>query len=350
MNISRKHIINWSLLILFLITVWSIQAIPSWGEGYARHIYPYISGILSAVSSLFPFSLGDVFIAAASVGIIVQLIYILWKRELIRQRLISLIAFCGWIYAWFYLAWGLNYFREDFYTRTQIPYEAYTPENFKVFLSAYTEELNSGYILTNTVNPAEVANEVRKGYERIAGTFGITEPKGNLKAKNMLSSDLMSKMGISGYMGPFFTEFNLNKDLLPTQYPFTYAHEMAHRLSIASEAEANLYAWIVCTGSEIPPIRFSGNLALLGYVAQNASNLLTEEEYQEFIGSVRPEVLTLYRENLDYWRSLYSPLIGKIQNYFYNLFLKGNRVSSGTKNYSEVIGLLMSYQKHQKLS
>lgn len=350
MNISRKHIINWSLLTLFLITVWSIQAIPSWGEGYARHIYPYISRILSIVSSLFPFSLGDVFIAAASMGIIVRLIYILWKRELIRQRLIGLIAFCGWIYAWFYLAWGLNYFREDFYTRNRIRYEAYTPENFKVFLSAYTKELNSDYILTNTVNPTEVTNEVRKGYERIAGTFGITEPKGNLKAKNMLSSGLMSKMGISGYMGPFFTEFNLNKNLLPSQYPFTYAHEMAHRLSIASEAEANLYAWIVCTGSEVPSIRFSGNLALLGYVAQNASNLLTEEEYGEFIGSVRPEVLSLYRENLDYWRSHYSPLIGKIQNYFYNLFLKGNRISSGTKNYSEVIGLLMSYQKHQKLS
>ena len=33
-----------------------------------------------------------------------------------------------------------------------------------------------------------------------------------------------------GYMGPFFTEFNLNGQLLPVQYPATYAHEMLMRL------------------------------------------------------------------------------------------------------------------------
>ena len=27
-----------------------------------------------------------------------------------------------WIYAWFYLAWGLNYSQKDFYGRTNIPY------------------------------------------------------------------------------------------------------------------------------------------------------------------------------------------------------------------------------------
>ena len=37
-----------------------------------------------------------------------------------------------------------------------------------------------------------------------------------------------------GYMGPFFTEFNLNGQLLPVQYPATYAHEMAHSLSTVS--------------------------------------------------------------------------------------------------------------------
>ncbi|MFQ9022452.1 MAG: DUF3810 family protein [Parabacteroides merdae] len=71
-------------------------------------------------------------------------------------------------------------------------------------------------------------------------------------------------------MGPFFTEYNLNPDLLPVQYPFTYAHEMAHVLGISSEAEANLYGFLVCSRSGVPEIRFSAYFALLPYVLSNA--------------------------------------------------------------------------------
>ena len=45
------------------------------------------------------------------------------------------------------------------------------------------------------------------------------------------------------------------------------------------------------------------------------------------------------------WREKYNPGMGQIQHQVYNAYLKGNQVSSGTKNYSEVIGLLMSLQE-----
>ena len=53
-------------------------------------------------------------------------------------------------------------------------------------------------------------------------------------------------VGVTGSMGPFFCEFTLNGDLLPANYPATYAHELAHLLGITSEAEANFYAYQVC--------------------------------------------------------------------------------------------------------
>lgn len=67
-------------------------------------------------------------------------------------------------------------------------------------------------------------------------------------------------VGVTGSMGPFFCEFTLNGDLLPSQYPATYAHELAHLLGITSEAEANFYAYQVCTRSQVQAIRFSGYL------------------------------------------------------------------------------------------
>lgn len=70
---------------------------------------------------------------------------------------------------------------------------------------------------------------------------------------------------------------------------------------------------------------------------------MTAEEYTELFNSIRPEIIELARSNQTYWMAKYSPLIGNIQNWIYDLYLKGNKIESGRKNYSEVIGLLISY-------
>ncbi len=98
----------------------------------------------------------------------------------------------------------------------------------------------------------------------------------------------MSGVGVMGYMGPFFTEFNLNGQLLPVQYPATYAHEMAHVLSISNEAEANLYSYLICTSSSVPEIRFSGYFSLLPYVLSNAYVALDKDSFEGMEEKITP--------------------------------------------------------------
>lgn len=164
----------------------------------------------------------------------------------------------------------------------------------------------------------------------------------------MLFTPFISMVGVTGSMGPFFCEFTLNGDLLPSQYPATYAHELAHLLGITSEAEANFYAYQVCTRSQVQAIRFSGYLSILSHVLGNARQLMEEEEYTVLTDRIRPEIKTLYAQNRAYWLEKYSPLIGSIQDFIYDLYLKGNRIQSGRKNYSEVIGLLISYEEAKR--
>ena len=89
----------------------------------------------------------------------------------------------------------------------------------------------------------------------------------------------MSGVGVMGYIGPFFVEYNLNPQLLPVQYPATYAHEMAHVLGVSNEAEANYYGYRICISSSVREIRFSGYFSLLGYVLSNAYSVLDEEAF-----------------------------------------------------------------------
>lgn len=343
---KRKVKVRLIILGALLLLVWMTQWVPTLGAGYSQFVYPHISYVLSFFSSCFPFAIGDLFIFVSILSVIVYPIYgrirkMAWKNILLRDA-----EYLAWIYVWFYLAWGLNYSQPNFYQRTHIPYTAYTSENFQVFVNNYVDSLNRSFVPIKGIHEDQVRDESVRLYYQLSDSLGVHRPPHpNPRVKTMLFTPLISKVGVSGSMGPFFCEFTLNGDLLPINYPSTYAHELAHLLGISSEAEANFYAYQVCTRSQIDGIRFSGYFSILNHVLRNAQRLLSEEEYAAMKNRIRPEVIELAKMNQEYWMAKYSPLIGDAQDWIYDLYLKGNKIESGRQNYSEVIGLLISYQE-----
>lgn len=342
--------IRYIVLIILLSAVWATQLIPTWGETYARSVYPIISHILTSFSDLIPFAVGDLFIFLSIVGLLFNPFrarYIQKKRW--RQILLNEAEYLLWIYVWFYGAWGLNYSQKDFHGRTGIPYTAYTPEIFRTFVNGYIDKLNASYTDITSIDESLVCQESVLGYNQISDTLGVHRPPHLApRAKTMLFTPLISMVGVTGSMGPFFCEFTLNGDLLPSQYPATYAHELAHLLGITSEAEANFYAYQVCTRSQVKEIRFSGHLSVLSHVLGNARRLMGEDEYAELFSRIRPEIIELVQKNQQYWMEKYSPLIGRIQEQLYDLYLRGNKIADGRKNYSQVVGLLIAYETWKK--
>jgi len=346
LNIKHSTLIHYGLLGLSLIIVWLTQAIPAWREGYARTLYPHISRVLTALSGWIPFSVGDVFIFLSIVGVLLYPVYGHIKKmkwgKIVRRD----VTYLAWVYVWFYLAWGLNYSQPNFYQRTKTKYVAFTPENFQHFLHDYIDSLNAAYVPLSELEALDktfVHNEVIRQYGILSPTLGVHPPQGHPKVKTMIFTPLFSKMAITGYMGPFFCEFNVNGDLLRSQYPDTYAHELAHLLGITSEAEANFYAYQICTHSDDPRIRYCGYFSVFNHVLNNARRLLADdEEYKELLKTIRPEIIQQAIADRDYWMAKYSPTISNIQSWIYDLYLKGNKIESGRKNYSEVVGLLVS--------
>ena len=347
---KRKLIIRYILLGVLLLLVWMTQSIPALGNLYSQTVYPVISRVLSFFSNLFPFAIGDLFIFLSIAGVIVYPFYarlrkkLPWKKILLRDG-----EYLLWIYVWFYLAWGLNYSQKNFYQRTEIPYTAYTPEIFQEFVDDYITQLNRSYTPVNSINQDLIREETVRIYHQLSDSLGVHRPPHeHPRVKTMLFTPFISMVGVTGSMGPFFCEFTLNGDLLPSQYPATYAHELAHLLGITSEAEANFYAYQVCTRSQVKEIRFSGYFSILPHVLGNARRLMNEEEYAQLLQRIRPEIIGLAQTNSEYWMKKYNPVIGSIQDRIYDLYLKGNKIESGRKNYSEVVGLLISYEEWKK--
>ena len=342
---KKTDIIRWGVLLLGLSFVIACRYMPNMAEGYAQTVYPQLSAVLSAFSSLFPFPLMEVFMVCLILWLILYPIClrkkgIRWWKILLREG-----ETLVWVYVWFYLGWGLNYYRYNIYTRLQTPPVAYEEQHFKNFLNEYTERLNTTYQPCTKIADEELKQHVHSFYANLPAIYGLAKPQSWQKPKEFIFTPLYSKVSVLGSMGPFFAEAQLNGDLPDVQHPFTYAHEFSHLLGVSSEAEANYWAYRACTESSSPTLQYCGYFGLLSYVISNASYLLPKEEFQAWIQTIRPEIREQYNEKNTYWRELYSPWIGNIQDFTYNLFLKGNKIPSGKKNYAEVIGLLLSLPK-----
>ena len=384
LHINRLKWRHWVLLVLLsLITL--TKLIPLWGFIYTTRIYPIIGSLLSPISGLFPFAVGDIFIALSIVWVFFYPIYeIKWRKQL-AKRFFFLAAKRGcypkkkvvfgrvaeyllWVYAWFYIAWGLNYSQPNIYCRTGMKPVEVSEAKFREFAYQYADSLNllseeqrgkseetafddqresqfNGMVDDGLKN--RVRDAVQKGYNEIGAKEGINAPfNQHPHAKTMLFTPLSSMSGVTGSMGPFFCEFTLNGDIRPHDYPAIYAHEFAHLLGIANEGEANFYSYIVCTASSDKAVKFSGYYHIFFHVLRNVFDILGEKEGEKFLKYIRPEIIQLAKSDRNYWLSKRCKVLDAAQDFIFDLYLRGNHVAEGRKSYSGVVGLILAWESH----
>ena len=157
----RLDRIKWrhGILLLLLILVTLTKMIPLWGVIYTYRVYPVIGTLLSPISGIFPFSVGDIFIALSIAWVILYPIYEIGLRRKLARRFIFLAAKSGgypkkkavfgrvieyllWVYVWFYAAWGLNYSQPVIYYRVGMQPAEVSKEKFRKFAYQYADSLN----------------------------------------------------------------------------------------------------------------------------------------------------------------------------------------------------------------
>lgn len=370
-RLNRVKWRHWLLLVLLLLVTLA-KMISLWGFIYTTRIYPIIGTLLSPISGFFPFAVGDIFITLSIAWVIFYPIYEIGLRKKLARRYFFLAAKRGsypkkkvvfgrvaeyllWVYAWFYIAWGLNYSQPNIYDRIGMKPVEVSEAKFKAFAYQYADSLNALSIseksfFSDSIVDDGLKNRVRDAvlneYNKIGYKEGINAPfNQHPHAKTMLFTPLSSMSGVTGSMGPFFCEFTLNGDILPHDYPATYAHEFAHFLGVANEGEANFYCYIVCTASADKQVRFSGYYHIFFHVLNNVFDILGEKEGERFLKHIRPEIIQLAKSDRHYWLSKRCKALDAAQDFIFELYLKGNHVAEGRKSYSGVIGLILAWEE-----
>ena len=356
-RLKWRHWVLIALLLLITLT----KTIPTWGIIYTFFVYPLIGMALSHLSGWIPFAVGDLFIALSIAWVILYPIYKKGHLGRVAEYLL-------WVYAWFYIAWGLNYSQPNIYYRIGMKPMEVSKAKFKKFAYQYADSLNAlsnaslsnaslsnarKSIFRDSIVDDALKNRVRdavlKEYNKLGYREGINKPfNQHPHAKTMVFTPLSSMAGVTGSMGPFFCEFTLNGDILAHDYPATYAHEFAHFLGVANEGEANFYSYIVCTASADKQVRFSGYYHIFFHVLNNVYDILGEKEGERFLKHIRPEIIQRARNDRHYWLSKRCKALDAAQDFIFELYLRGNHVAEGRKSYSGVIGLILAWNEKKE--
>lgn len=309
---------------------------------YAAHCYPAISTVLSLAASAVPFSLEEIVVigfVAAFIAILVRSIrrkagFLSWLGRTARAAM--------WLVVWLNLGWACNYFRTPLYDRLGIEKASYDEQAFARFLTDYTEALNEAAGSAAPLDKESLEAGIKDYYSTEVTVFGYTAFHKWQHVKAPLINRLYSAVGVLGFMGPFFCESQLNKELLEEQYPFTMAHELAHLAGVTSEAEANYWAYVYCRQSGSAEIRYSGHLALLPYISASAKANLPAERYDEWKAGIDSKVIEDSVRSSRYWNERRVGIIDKVQHWMMDRFLKSNGVAQGAGDYYGVVKMLMT--------
>lgn len=327
-------------IVTFLLTELAASNSDLTDRFYSQGLYYHMAKVLAFFSGWLPFSLDDLFYIALIFWLLSLIVLPILRKMQWKKALMYFIQTLAIVYIVFYWFWGFNYYRSDLNNRLGLTEaKANSIELMKTF-NWLIDEVNKGYSPMDSVGKDDLVELIEKEYIRSSEVLKIDADLCHTHPKLITFSRFFAAATISGYYGPFFSEVHINQYLLPVELPLVLAHELAHRYGITSEAEANFYAWYVCTHSNNRQLKYSANLYLLRYFVYSTYQL---NGFEEAVEKISPQVKADYRKVTEHWLALMNENVEGMASAVNDAYLKTNKVEEGIDDYEGVIKCVMDY-------
>lgn len=241
-------------------------------------IYPYVirtlQGMLAEWTSSVDFPVWQVLAVALGVLILASLVLMLILKW-------NPIQWAGWMLAVFSglymlntMMWGLNYYAGTLAEDMRLEVASYNLEELTEATLYYRDKANdlAAQIPRDAAgNPdfadfAQLAQQAGDGFHTLTYTNHYSIFAGSVvPVKELGWADLYTSMGVTGVTFGMTGESAVNPNVPDVGLPFAMAHEMAHRMSIAPERDANFAAFLACTANSDPQFQYSGYLMAFRY-------------------------------------------------------------------------------------
>ena len=184
-----------------------------------------------------------------------------------------------------------------------------------------------------------MASWIASGYKNLSDDYAFFKSS-YAPVKSVKSWKIMSMVGVAGIYIPFTGEALVNPDTPAPGIVFNMAHEVAHRLGVAPEDEANFSAYMACKAHSDRRVKYAGYFMAFRYLF-NALYAQDPEKGTELWNAMTPE---LHRdmEQLNANIAQYDSPVRDFGDKVNDTYLKANGQSSGVKSYGQMVDLVMA--------
>ena len=322
-------------------------------------VYPYVDrnvlDFLAQWSGQVDFCLWQLLAVFLGVLVLATLVLVVALKGNIIQWFGWVAAVCSAIYMLNTLVFGMNYYAGDLSADLRMKVTNYTLEELEEATTYYRDHANAlamavnrdekGYVVYEDFDTlaAKAGDGFRSlTYDRSYPVFaGSTQP-----VKKLGWADMYTSMGITGFTFGLTGEAAVNPKAPDTSLPFTMCHEMAHRMCIASERDANFAAFLACAQNPDNQFVYSGYFMAFRY-CYNALCSVPSYGAAEAAARIRAGVndyLSFDISAYDYfYQSNKKETATKVGDTVNDAYLKTSGEKAGIASYGQVCDLLVNW-------
>ena len=322
-------------------------------------VYPYLTRTLMDILATWTAGLDFCLWQAIATAAIVLAIGIIVLIIVLRRNPIPWI---GWmltvvsvVFLLHTLVFGLNYHAGSIADDVRMEQREYTVEELASATTYYRDMAN---LLSDQVKRdangdvafedfATLAGKAGNGFDHLVYDYSFPIFAGStLPVKELGWAGMYSSMGITGVTMGLTGEAAVNPQIPAATLPFTMCHEMAHRMSIATERDANFAAFLASMANDDIQFRYSAYFMAYRYCYSALVRLNTMES-SGAAARISAGLTEEMQHDMDAYNRFFqakrNETATRIADTANDAYLKTSGDSSGTASYGEVCDLLVNW-------
>ena len=354
----------WSVILfgIFFVSMISnaiIKRNPVFADGVHKTVGAFVRAFMAMLTSWIPFSLAEILLILSP--ILVFLICLGMCKRMKRSLTAGIRYFVGFLsvisLVFSILVFGFNagFYSEGVEKKVDFEREDLSPEQLYetaiLMIDAIREDLPyvsypEGTYSEMTFSYSEMNQKLNEAYDTLSDLYPSFQRMYS-NTKPVMLSKPWTYTHISGVYTFFTGEANVN-----TNYPdfimvSSAAHEMAHQRGIAKEDEANFTAFLVCSLSDDPYIRYCGYADVLNDLMSKLSSASAElyAKARAYMPQELKAEYTAYSVFFDEYRENVAATVSTTVN---NAYITSHNQPQGVKSYGLVVDLVAAYMLNKK--
>ena len=348
---------------IFGIITWVLMAFGSRFTTQVDMVYPYVirtaQTMLAEWSSGVDFllwQLGAIVLLVLALASLVLMIILKWNPI---QWFGWVLAACTFVYMIHTAVFGLNYYAGPLPDDIRMEIATYNADELEEAAIYYRDHANA---LADQVNRDEdgnvkfsdfktLANQAGDGFRVLTYQYSYSVFAGStLPVKELGWADMYTSMGITGLTMGITGEAAVNPQIPDVCLPFTMCHEMAHRMCIAQERDANFAGFLAASVN--PSIEFQYSAYFMAYrYCYNALASANSTNAAAAAARVASGAHSLLKRDLNYYNTFFSDnrneTATKVAATANNTYIAASGDPAGTVSYDRVVDLLVNWHIEQ---